>query len=356
MNVEPEIHQKHCKTCDQQFSTADDYHCSASGFRQCKAGMLWFECQCGSTLVLKKGCFDWYDPGRNLSKEGQALYKDPTLMDSFPSLPSAVMKLQQYVRDPLKSSLDIGVALKKAPVLAAELLKQANNLRAGGNKINSIEHAVTYLGRASVSHLVLTATLKMYQFKTSKYQSEKFWKESYLTGLICQFLGKKYCRDSPEDILYLSGSLCNIGKFVGAICFPNQTDKIESLMENPKTMSTWSEAEAKIQGPSHTHLGEIAGVLWGLPEDIISSIMAHHQHIQRGQTPNPQLSVSECVGFASLLCHWINVEPHRIDTKQLKSFQTFLQLSESKMEDLINALLPFTQTVETLMQESISVN
>lgn len=356
MNEEPQIHQKHCKTCDQQFATADDFHSVASGFRQCSSGMLWFECQCGSTLVLKKGCYDWYDPGRSLSQEGKALFRDPTLMDTFPSLPSAVMKLQQYIRDPLKSSLDIGTALKRAPVLAAELLKQANNLRPGSGKINSLEHAVTYLGRASVSHLVLTATIKMYQFKTSKYQSEKFWKESYLTGLVCQFLGKKYCQSSPEDLLYLSGSLCNIGKLVGAVCYPNQTDKIESLMENPKTMSTWSDAEAKIQGPSHTHLGEVAGVLWGLPEEIICSILHHHQHIYREPTNLPQLSVSECAGFASLLCHWINVEPHRIDTKQLKSFQTYLQLSESKMEDLVNALLPMNQTVDSLMQESTQIN
>ncbi|MCB9229545.1 MAG: HDOD domain-containing protein [Deltaproteobacteria bacterium] len=339
--------EKKCGTCGCHYKTETDYQTMGYRHRLCNAGHLWFECRCGSTLMLKQGNHPWYNPLTAMSAEAAALYQGKKeLLDHFPILPSALMRLQETIRNPEKSSDDISKVLQKVPVLSAEILRQANHLRTGGSGIHSVSHAISYLGRPAISDLAFTASLRMYQFRTVSYNQKKFWKEAFLTGLLAQQLGKKYTPDVTGDLMYLSGSLCNIGKFVGALCLPEETDQIDQSMSNPKTMTTWSQAEIRNKTCSHVTLGDIAGALWGLPGEIRSGIMDHHKPVKKPQAEKAELTVGECVGLATQLCHWINSEPHRINTGQLKSFQTYLGLNEQKTEDLVSSMAHLSSSAE----------
>jgi len=350
------IVSKHCKACDYTFHSIDDFTKYGSGFRQCTSGFLWFECKCGSTLMLKKGCYDWYDPVMFLAPTSVPFFRDEKILENFPHLPTSLMKLQQVIREPSSSARDIALFLKRVPLIAAEVLRLSNNCRPGKNTITSIEHAVAYLGRSAVSQLTLASALQTYRFKTSFYQLEKFWREAFLTGMVAQLLGEKFTALKNVDQIYLAGTLCNIGKLISAICYPEETDEIEKTLTDPQTMTTWSEAENDLKAVSHVNLGDIASVIWGLPLEIRQSILYHHKKVTRKSGLTPALRPHECVGLATLLCHWISSEPHRIDKDLLESYKSFLRLGESDLETLVNSLLPLSKIVEIQLQQSELIN
>jgi len=196
-----------CAVCNRAYHSESDFLNGTSRWRVCSLGHLWFNCSCGSTLLVKKGKYPWYSPEKFMSEEAKGIFNTLGNIKNLPHIPNSIMQLQQTLTDPDASPRAIANHLKSEPVMATQLLKIAENLRKSRNPQNppiiSIEHAVVYIGFKSVKDLVLAASLRTFKIPESKFHVENYWAESLLTGSITEYLARKFSIPLPEDQLFL---------------------------------------------------------------------------------------------------------------------------------------------------------
>ncbi len=333
---------KQCETCKRVYASEADFLAKTSRWRICDQKNLWFNCNCGSTLMIKKGKFDWYSPGKAMSQAAAGLFNQLGSLQHLPHISMTIMEIQENLQKP---DVDIPTLAKKVrgdPILAAELLETANNIKssrdpADRKKIDSIEHAVMYVGKKAFSELVMTISLKGFVVSTQTFNADRFWKEAFITAELAEVIASRWGTAIVRDEIYISAALCNIGKIVGALAIPTVLDKIESMVHNPKTLCRWTQAEALLKAPSHTILGEIGGALWGLPKYVLEAVAHHHGSATPFVKPpprreRPHLESWECVALANQLCHWILLRPSRMDHDLVLALCQMANISAKEIE------------------------
>ena len=329
---------KKCAHCSRQYMQESDFLVDTNRWRVCDDGHLWFNCGCGSTLVIPKGKFDWYSPDMTMGADAKALFNRLPQMGDMPHIPTTVMELQQLLSDPNVSAGKLASTAKKDPLLAGNLLTIANNLKSStGNRIESLEHAISYVGMNTLKDLAVTAALRSFKFETSSFNSEKFWDHAFLTGRIAEHLAKEFCKGYIiPDEAYLAGTLCNIGKVVMAISFPEMADSIAKDLANPKNTGPWRDIEKKNKAYDHRTLGEIGCTLWGLPPYVVEVNQSHHSPPESSKD-GPVMD--DIVGLANQLAHWINLEPHRMDDDLTEAYCRKFGIPKPKLEEIADQLM-----------------
>lgn len=329
--------QKECKNCGREYRVESDYLKQTSRWRVCDSGHLWFNCSCDSTVMVPKGKFEWYTPDQVLSEEACGVFNRLPNLGTLPHLPTSIMELQAALADSNSSNKLLVEKLRKNAFVATEVLKSANNMRAGrAAEIKSLEHALSFVGRSLVSELALLASLKSIRFRNRVYTQKKFWGEALSIAEIAEFVARRYAPDISSDLAYLAGCLCNIGKVVSALCQPDQLDEVYSLIRRNKDVVGWEAAEAELGVFRHVILGEIAGAFWGLPKEIIEVTVEHHKEPEMAR--ESPFSLSEVVGFANQLRHLVNDASERSDQRLVGLFCEKLSLGQEALDDLIVSL------------------
>lgn len=344
--------EKQCATCGRAYRSERDYLNETSRWRMCSQGHLWFNCRCGSTLMIKKGKFDWYSPERFLGEEARSLFNRLGGMKDLPLISTSVMEIIQLLQNPAVSPKDVAKALRRDPVIATQILQIAENLRASRNpptpKMQALEHAIVYVGFKALGDLVLTSSLKSLPMPKSEFNSSKFWQESYLCGSIAEFLLKRFNYPINPDEAFLAASLCNIGKLVQAFCRPETVSRIEHAVTDGKTPITWRMAEQRLGDSDHAILGEIASSMWGFPLFIMQATQKHHA-LPVGKAGTP-LDLCELVAVANQLTHWVLLRPHRMEYEVISAFARRAIMSEGQIEHLAQDL---TAMKERLLAEEL---
>ena len=327
---------KKCDSCGQEFHNEHDFLTKSNRWRVCDRGHLWFNCNCGSTLLIRKGKHDWYSPDMALGGAAGSLFNKLSMGDLLPHIPSAVMQIQQKLEDENASSRALAELTKGAPLIAGSILKMANNLKpARSAEIKSLEHAISFVGLKTLKELVQAAGLQSFKFKSKVFDSDYFWRQATLRGMIAEKLATRFQTELEHDEVYLAASLCNIGKAVMAICFPEQVDQIETDLRNPKIMGTWVQAEKRHGFYDHRVLGEIGASFWGMPEYVLRTSLEHHVALLH-KSP---IEISHIVGFANQLTHWIDLTPHLMDEELLSYYQTVFGLDTSQTEAIVEKFM-----------------
>lgn len=342
----PSADEKNCNYCNRVYRNAEDFYRETSRWRVCDQKNLWFNCACGSTLMLPAGKFPWYSPVNTMSSQAASVFNALADLKNLPHIPASVMEIQQMLQD---SEVEISALAKKVktdPVIAANLLSLANNMKSNRDphdrkKIESLEHAIVFVGKKTLSELVMTVSLKMFDSKCKVFDTDRFWKESFLTGDIAEALAVLLNVKFSKDELFISASLCNLGKFVAALCLPDMLDRVQAYVENPKTLSTWRVAERTLRAPEHVILGEIGAVMWGLPNYVMESANQHHNlKLNRASSKFSEniLTMAEVVALANQLTHWVLLRPSRIDSIQLDYLTKAAELDKAKLEEFCQSL------------------
>ena len=330
---------KTCNTCGRKFMNENDFLTQTSRWRICERGNLWFNCGCHSTSMIVKGKFPWYAPDMGMSADAKSVFNTLPALQELPHLPTSVMELQQMICDEKVSSSQLAKVSKKDPLIASNILKIANDIKQGeGKSIESLEHAISYIGINALSDIVLTASVKAFPFETKIFQSDTFWDDSFLTGRIAESIGRNLAPHLVPDELYLSGALCNVGKVVLAICFPTKADKIAEDCKNPKILSSWRKGEENHDSHDHSILGEIAAAFWGLPEYIVASAAGHHKLADAKIKDEPK-EINDVVRLANQLTHWVLLEPNKIEQDVLDSAAESFGLSSRDLDALADDLM-----------------
>ena len=339
---------KTCNLCKRAYKDEEDFLKNTSRWRVCSAGMLWFNCECDSTLVIPKGKFDWYSPDKILSPNAGKIFNKLGLMNmEIPMMPAAAMEAQSLLQDPSTSMNKISYSIRKMPHLAIEIIKIADNMKVGRSKIETLEHACVYVGRKNVAEIINLACIKSFEFNTTFFEKDKFWHESFLTGLIAEQLAVKFLRKDQRDLAYLAGSLANIGKILLAILLPEKTDSIYKHVSMPKEVNTWTNAERELGVVNHMILGEIACRMWGLPDFIVESVVSHHGLEQEEQVKYG--SITEIVALSNQIMHWVSLNPSRIEKDLMDSISLKLGIDGPKLEQFCEDAMPLAVQASELV-------
>ena len=332
---------KECRNCKRKYASERDLLENATRFRLCSMGNLWFNCRCRSTLVILKGQFDWYSPDLLMSEEARSLFNTIPNIKQLPHIPSAVMELQQVIQDPEVTSKRLADAARKAPIVAGNVLKTANEwvLVRGGAPIKSLEHAISFVGLKTMQDLIIVAQIQGFPFQCKIFDGNAFWQHAFLTGRIAERLAGKFESELVPDEAYIAGSLCNIGKLVLAISHPETADLMAADETNGTQLSSWVDAERRHGVHSHQVLGEIGACFWGLPESVIYAVRYHHW--TRYPANMPHTDITRIAAFANQLAHWVALNPTRIEQKLLDSIAKHYGITtEAQMEPLVAELMP----------------
>lgn len=330
---------KICETCKREYHSESDFLQDTHQWRLCSAENLWFNCSCGSTLMLPKGKFPWYSPSLFMTDEAQSVFNRIAKINNLPHIPAAVMNIQTLLQDDEVEVGELSKALKGDPFLAAEVLRVAENIRNLRNRnqkpMNSLEHAITYIGKKAMADLVLAASIRSFKLPTRVFDEDSFWRQSFTTAALSEILASRFIPQIDKDKAYIAGCLANIGKVIAAICFSDKVDQVQSIVKDVRTMTTWETAENKVGLVSHCLLGEIGAAIWGLPQFVLQAARFHHSAFD-SKTAAHKNSVAVVTGFANAITHWINLEPSRIDEQQLNQFKVIFNLSDRDLEDFVN--------------------
>ncbi|MBI2602188.1 MAG: HDOD domain-containing protein [Deltaproteobacteria bacterium] len=326
---------KVCKTCDRVYKSEHDFLINTYEWRTHNNKEMWFSCSCGSTLILKAGQFEWFDPYKLLSDRAKTIFNDLALSTHLPRIRTSIERIQNLLEQPDSEAKDIARELKGEPLLAADLLKLANHVRRENSaEINKLEHAIMYVGRRTLRDLVTAAYLKELKFNTHAFTLEMFWQEAFLIGLVSESIVKELSLPLGTDVAYVGGCLSNNGKLVAALCMPEQLDMIYE--ETIVNQTTWQEAEKRLGAPSHTILGEIAAAFWSLPRFVSETIGHHHDwYSQTDESDWANPGLIDVVILAHQLSHLILDRPHRMENPLFEKACEVFKLSQKDVEAMV---------------------
>lgn len=341
-----------CEKCQRVYANEKDILDGTSCFKICSQDNLWFECSCNSCIMIPKGEHDWYSPDHYLSEGSANIFKQISNLKNLPRVSANTMKIQQILNEPEADSAKIEQAIKKVPPIALNVVDIANSM-SPGSTISNLQHAIAYIGRVKIKQIVYLAGIKANIFKTKSFDKEQFWNEASIAGLIAEYLAKKLVPQDKElpDKAYFAASMANIGKVVSAILFPEVTDKIYLKSRDPKCKLSWSALEKEFGAYDHALLGEIAGVTWGLPAYALRSIRFHDESPEnyREEVVNSgimfdfdddtlpdeeSISLHDIVCISLPYCHWVLLEPQRINQEIFESFLKKLNIDAQQRDTL----------------------
>lgn len=199
-------------------------------------------------------------------------------VDEVPSLPSVVIQLRQYLKDPDVNFDALSHVIQHDPGLTANILQLANSAYFGWSRtINSVREAITRLGTDRIFQMVLcmsVAPLVRKPIHGYDTDSEGLWEHSIATAICAEQVALQLRRGMAGEA-FTSGLLHDLGKIVLGTFVEVDDQPIKAVVIDRGL--PFNEAEAEVLGIDHA---EVAGVLlqrWNLPDAVVSAARWHHR-------------------------------------------------------------------------------
>jgi HD-like signal output (HDOD) protein len=332
-----------------------------------EVGDLYFNCSCDSTIVLPKGKHPWYRPEKFMSQQAATVFNRFAGQTRLPLLSQVALEAQRLISDEKSAVQDIVDALKMDGVLSLWILEIADMSRPKSSApIKSLSQAINILGRNRLQELITISSAARFRMKTKSYNRTEYLMSSMMTALVAQELASIHGNSELQDLAFVSGSLCNVGKMLGAICFPEEVDAVYKLTQNLDPSYNWRDAEEKVGAVSHVALGEIAGALWGVSPEVLQCITLHHTVIEE-QNParfyvgkTTEFTLHEIVTFANEISKHVLQNSHLSERAVLVSCLTRFGLREADFVRMIDSfadqLMPKIKKTMQVLGETEAVS
>ncbi|MBT5469775.1 MAG: HDOD domain-containing protein [Nitrospina sp.] len=200
--------------------------------------------------------------------------------DWVASPPYLYFKLKEVVEDPESSFKDIGAVILHDPALCARILKISNSpLFNPESQVETIEHALTFIGMNQLEELVL-GTAVMEGFKgipVDVIDINSFWKHSIACALTARLIAEQV-HEQGIDRFYLLGILHDIGSLVIYKKAPKAAK--EALQLSEENSKSLYEVETQVHGFNHAEAGAALFQAWKLPERLVEVVACHHAPMQ----------------------------------------------------------------------------
>lgn len=205
-------------------------------------------------------------------------------IDSVPAMPIVAVRLAKLLKNPDESVDTIKETVQYDPVLTARAIQMANSAAMGSGKpVSSLKSALVRLGNDQLLKLALASTVKpSIDKELDGYMLDpgELWKHSVAAAVTAEVIAKELDKDFKEEA-FTAGLLIDTGKIVMNLYVGDNAVKIETVTDGDKI--SFTEAEEKILGISHTEVGAEMLRQWNFPEEIIAAVRWHHEPDKAGE-------------------------------------------------------------------------
>lgn len=263
-----------------------------------------------------------------------------TAMDHLLPIPQVALKVLRMIDDQQQAVQKIADEIRKDQVISARTLQLANSaMFAKSRPIESLDHALVYLGTDQVVKLVISAAVQSYfEQSSSGYSLCKGGLYHHALGcaLVAEALAAKTGKVEPRKA-YTAGLLHDIGKVVlDQYVAPAYPLFYRKAMEKDQNLLG---TERRLLGIDHAEAGRLLAKQWSLPESLAHAIRYHHNPDK--ESPNKPLAVIVYVADLLLSRFQVGFELERMDTRRLGAYLESLELNLDHFDGLVD-LIPNT--------------
>ena len=219
---------------------------------------------------------------------------------SVPSIPSVVVKLRKFLRDPDVSFDELAKVIEFDPGLTVNLLQLANSAYFGwSGKIKTVKEAITRLGTNRIFQMVLcmsVAPMVRKPIKGYDMESNGLWKHSIATAICSEQLAMMQKIPDSEEV-FTAGLLHDMGKILLGTFVEIDDEPIKDLV-NSEGLS-FNEAERRILGIDHAEAAAELLQYWKLPESVVAAARWHHNP---AAAPKNNRNIVDLVHVADIVC------------------------------------------------------
>lgn len=339
--------EKICGCCQRSFKEPSDYFKNTTRWRKSSNNWLWFNCSCGSTLVLKEQKYEWFDTIKLMGTKAKKAFSLLDLEQKIPDFPEMTENIFNLLSDENSSPELIVEMVRKNPILFGKInahLKNLSTLR--GYDYTSLKNAIVYFGRNKLKDFIGLLSLQQFLWKSTYFHQNQYWLESFLGGKIAEELAKTYLPKENFDDIYLAGCLSNIGKLLLATVLPQQIDSVYRLVIDKGV--PWIEAENKLGFHTHDAFGEIATVMWAFPE-FITDANQHHNDLYFLDS----IEKKHCIIFSIQLIHLVLDQDYRVEHKILNNCLNLFKINPQELIKIVKKFSPLKNEVKKMVQNLI---
>jgi putative nucleotidyltransferase with HDIG domain len=258
-------------------------------------------------------------------------------MDKLQPIPQVALKILRLINEDNYDITVLTEEMRKDQILSALTIKLCNSAYASSlKKIESMDHALVYLGQKKLVKFVISAAIKSFFDQAGMGYSlckGGIYHHAVGTAIIAEEIARITEKAEPA-LAYTGGLLHDIGKVVldqhiqaGLPLFYRQ------LYEEGKDTS---EIEKAIFGLDHQEAGATLAKQWSFPKSLIEVVKHHHHPENAIQYTN----LVHIIYLADLLMSRFNVglEAERLDTKALAERLKTLGFSIGAFSDIVNMI------------------
>ena len=219
--------------------------------------------------------------------------------DRLQPVPQAALKIMRLIDQEEYDTRILASEVRHDQVLSARTLQLANSVMfATRNRIESIDHALMFLGVNLFMKFVVTAAVEaFYSQSESGYSLVRggLYHHATGTGLVAERLARLTEAAKPGQA-YTAGLLHDIGKVVLDQFVAGAAPLFYRRLIEEKT-SDFTRAEQAVFGTTHTEVGHRLAQRWSFPDSLAAAIRWHHCP-ERSQT---HAELSHIVFLANLI-------------------------------------------------------
>lgn len=193
------------------------------------------------------------------------------------SPPVVYLMINEAMRNPHSSILDIANIISDDQGLTVRLLKLANSSMYGFySQVETVNQAISILGTKQISDLILSTTV-MQSFQGIPQvvaDSRSFWRHNIGCGIIARILAA-YRREPNIERFFTAGILHDIGRLIFYLKLPELSREL--LEENRSGSGLLHNIERDKIGFCHAEAGGALLKEWKLPLSLEEAVRFHHE-------------------------------------------------------------------------------
>jgi len=192
------------------------------------------------------------------------------LAKNLPALPVALQEAMRLAQNPDTTIAELAAVIGHDQSLAGNMLKLVNTPAYGfPGRITSVHNALILLGFNLIKSLLLSAVI----FEGASDDMSGLSRHSAGCAVACRELGRKLKLPNGDD-LFIAGLLHDIGKVIIAVQLPEAYKEIARLTREEEL--ALAEAEERVLGMTHPHIGAWLAEQWNLPATLRNALAWHH--------------------------------------------------------------------------------
>ena len=220
-------------------------------------------------------------------------------VNELPPLPDIAVKLLHMARDTSVAPRDFVEVIRYDAAITAKVLRLCNSAFYGlPRRVTSLQEAMVYLGVDALVNFVLAGCISGYFQEANRgygLDPGELWKHSVGCAISSQLVAKRSLKDGSATP-FTAGLLHDLGKII-LNSFVAE-DFRAALVLVQKYGLSFTEAEKKIVGFTHSEAGREVAEAWSLPEELVACIRYHHDPM----AAQAHKELVACVHVGDILC------------------------------------------------------